>query len=53
MLDILIVVWQTIWQMDSKDFGDKRAYKVGFELYDQAATDFNNIQSKIYVVFQN
>lgn len=52
MPDILIAVWQKIWQMDSKDFGGKRAYKVDFELYNQAATDFNNIQSKIYIGLQ-
>ena len=34
-------------------FGGKRAYKVDFELYDQAATDFNNIQSKVYIGLQD
>lgn len=49
MPDILISVWQKIWCMDTKDFGGQRTYKVDFELYDQSATDYSNIQSKIYI----
>ncbi|HTM06526.1 MAG TPA: effector binding domain-containing protein [Patescibacteria group bacterium] len=53
MPDILISTWQKIWQMSSQDFGAERAYDVDFELYDQVTTDYNNVQSKIYIGIKN
>jgi len=47
---VIPAAWQKIWALEEKDqLGGKRAYKTDFELYDQRATDPQNLQADLYV----
>jgi predicted transcriptional regulator YdeE len=41
--------WFKIWQMSPEELGGERAYKADFEVYDERATDHDNIVLDIYI----
>lgn len=47
--DVLIDAWETIWKMDSVDFGGRRKYIADFEVYDGRAVDPSNAAVDIYI----
>lgn len=49
MPDVLRKPWEEIWKMSPKDFGGKRNYRVDFELYDERASDHQNLILDIYI----
>ncbi len=42
-------VWEKIWKSTDPELGGKRSYKVDFEVYDQRATDHQNIVLDVFV----
>ncbi len=47
---VIPAAWQKVWALEDKELlGGTRAYKVDFELYDEHATDPQNLQADIYV----
>ena len=49
MPDVVRKPWQQIWQMSPKDLGGERAFLADFEIYDQRASDHQNIVLDIYI----
>lgn len=49
MPTVLSDAWQSIWQMSPTDLGGIRRYNADFEIYDQRATDHNNLVLDIYI----
>lgn len=49
MPKVCIEMWQKIWNMTVKDFGNERAYLVDFEIYDDRAVDPMNTILDIYI----
>lgn len=49
MPDVIINAWKAIWKMTPKDFGGKRLYQADFEVYDERASDHQNIIMDLYV----
>ncbi len=49
MPDIVIKLWQKIWQMNSEELGGKRSYTVDYEIYDEKAIDPKNTIVDIYI----
>ncbi len=49
MPGVVISAWQEIWAMKENDFGGKRKYIADFEVYDERATDPNNMIIDIYI----
>jgi predicted transcriptional regulator YdeE len=43
MPDVVRNAWFSIWSMTDSDFGGKRNYKTDFEVYDDRASDHQNI----------
>lgn len=41
--------WFKIWQMNEEDLGGKRLYKADFEIYDERASDHQNIILDIFI----
>jgi len=47
---VIPTAWQKMWAMEDKDqLGGKRAYNTDFEVYDQRASDPQNLQADLYV----
>jgi predicted transcriptional regulator YdeE len=49
MPHVLRDAWEKIWKMGPKDFGGERGYLADFEVYDERATDHNNLILDIYI----
>ncbi len=46
---VIIDAWQEIWDMEADGFEAPRAYHADFEVYDERASDHNNIVLDIFV----
>lgn len=46
---VCIDMWQKIWAMDNKQLGGTRGYRADFELYDERASDHNNVTLDIFI----
>lgn len=49
MPNVLRNAWESIWKMSDKDLGGKRNYLADFEVYDERASDHNNLVLDIYI----
>jgi len=49
MPDVIVNAWKEIWKMTPEDLGGKRCYDTDFEIYDERASDHQNIILDIYV----
>lgn len=49
MPDVIVNAWQHIWKMSPTQLGGKRCYQTDFEIYDERATDHQNIILDLYV----
>lgn len=49
MPTVLINAWQEIWKMTSEELGGKRCYHADFEVYDDRASDHQNVVLDIYI----
>lgn len=49
MPDVVREPWFKIWQMTPKDFGGKRNYLADFEVYDERASNHQNIVLDIFI----
>lgn len=49
MPDVVRKPWFQIWNMTPKELGGKRRYHTDFEVYDERATDHQNIILDIYI----
>ena len=52
MPEVVREPWFKIWQMNDHDFGGKRRYLADFELYDERASDHQNIVLDIFIGFE-
>ena len=52
MPDVIRKPWQQIWQMTPAELGGKLRYLADFEIYDERASDHQNIVLDIYVGIQ-
>lgn len=52
IVQVVLNVWQSIWQMQPKDLGGARAYQVDFERYDERAQNPQNAIADIFVGIQ-
>lgn len=46
---VCIEMWQKIWKMDNAELGGLRGYRADFELYDERASDHNNVTLDIFI----
>jgi predicted transcriptional regulator YdeE len=49
MPDVVRNAWFSIWKMTDSDFGGKRRYDTDFEIYDERASDHQNIVMDLYI----
>lgn len=49
MPEVVREPWFKIWQMNEQDFGGKRRYAADFEVYDERASDHQNIVLDILI----
>jgi predicted transcriptional regulator YdeE len=49
MPSVLKKAWQDIWDMTSEELGGIRKYHSDFEIYDERASDHNNLVLDIYI----
>lgn len=49
MPDVIVNAWKEIWKMSPQDMGGKRAYQTDFEVYDERASDHQNIVLDLFV----
>lgn len=49
MPDVVVNTWKSIWEMQPKELGGKRACVTDFEVYDERAADHQNIVMDVYV----
>ena len=49
MPNVVISLWQKIWQMSPEELGSTRNYVADFELYDERAVDHQNMVLDVYV----
>ena len=49
MPDVVINAWSKIWTMSPKQLGGTRAYKTDFEIYDERASDHQNIVMDLFI----
>lgn len=49
MPDVIINAWQYIWKKSQEELGGKRSYQTDFEIYDERASDHQNIILDLYV----
>lgn len=47
--DVIINAWQQIWKMSESDFSGKRTYIADFEVFDQRASNPNQVVLDIYI----
>jgi predicted transcriptional regulator YdeE len=52
MPDVLLKVWNTVWNISPQDLGGKRTYVTDFELYDERAKDHQNIVLDLYIAIK-
>ena len=52
MPDVVRNAWYSIWRMTDKDLGGKRRYDTDFEIYDERASDHQNIVMDLYIGIQ-
>lgn len=49
MPDVIVNAWKEVWTMSPKELGGQRSYKADFEIYDERASDHQNIVLDLYV----
>lgn len=49
MPDVVRNAWFSIWKMTDSDFGGKRRFATDFEIYDERASDHQNIVMDLYI----
>lgn len=49
MPDVIVSTWKKIWEMSPIELGGKRCYDTDFEIYDERASDHQNIVLDVYV----
>lgn len=49
MPEVIINAWNAVWAMSSKDLRGARNYKTDFEIYDERASDHQNIVLDLYI----
>jgi predicted transcriptional regulator YdeE len=49
MPDVIVNAWKEIWKMPSTELGGRRRYQTDYEIYDERASDHQNIVLDIYV----
>lgn len=49
MPDVLVNAREGIWKMQDQELGGKRRYQTDFEIYDERASDHQNIVLDIYI----
>ncbi|MBM3632157.1 MAG: AraC family transcriptional regulator [Alphaproteobacteria bacterium] len=49
MPDVCINSWKNVWQMSPQELGGQRAYQTDFELYDERASDHQNVILDLYI----
>ncbi len=49
MPEVILKAWEQIWAMPAKQLGGSRAYKTDFEIYDERASDHQNIVLDLYI----
>lgn len=49
MPSVCIDLWKKIWEMSDEEIGGEREYIADFEIYDDRASDHNNVILDIYV----
>jgi len=49
MPDVVVKAWKKIWKMTPKEMGGRRNYKTDFEIYDERASDHQNIVLDLYI----
>jgi len=52
MPHVIIEAWQKIWQMTSEDFGGPRRFSADFEVYDERASDHQNVILDVYIAIK-
>ena len=50
--DVIVNAWKAIWEMSPRELGGKRKYETDFEIYDERATDHQNIVLDLYIGIQ-
>ncbi len=48
MPSVIVNAWENIWKMSSAEIGGRRRYAADFEVYDERASDHQNIVLDIY-----
>jgi len=49
MPNVVIELWQKIWQLNPEELGGKRRYAVDFEIYDKRAADPKNTVIDVFI----
>jgi predicted transcriptional regulator YdeE len=49
MPEVIVKAWKAVWDMSAKELGGERNYRTDFEMYDERASDHQNIVLDIYV----
>jgi predicted transcriptional regulator YdeE len=49
MPDVILNAWKEIWKMSPKELEGERSYKADFEVYDERASDHQNIVLDIFI----
>lgn len=49
MPDVIANAWEKFWAMPAKQLGGDRSYKTDFEIYDERASDHQNIVLDLYI----
>jgi len=49
MPEVVINAWKAIWNMSPDELGGKRRYHTDFEIYDERATDHQNIIMDLFI----
>jgi predicted transcriptional regulator YdeE len=49
MPSVIINAWNEIWKLSSKELGGKRNYEADFEIYDERASDEQNVVLDIFI----
>lgn len=52
MPDVIVNAWKEIWKMPARQLGGQRSYKTDFEIYDERASDHQNIVLDLYIGVQ-
>jgi predicted transcriptional regulator YdeE len=49
MPDVVVNAWKEIWKMPAKQLGGQRHYRTDFEIYDERASDHQNVVLDLYI----